>query len=121
MIVWPAPCPWIVTLALMSSSPAVPLSSLAPAIVSVKVPAGRMILLVPPCASAAMMADRSEMWPLASLPVLRFTATVSSSVLTWNVVGVTRSSSPSSPGRSPRRLAFPFRIGSLSMVHPSVR
>src|SRR5262249_15776509 len=94
-------------------------SPLAAGIVSVKSPAGRMILLLPPLASAAMMADRSETWPLASWPVFRFTATVSRNVLTRKVAGVTRPSSASSPGRSPRRLAFPLRDENLSMVHLS--
>ena len=49
-------------------------------------------------AFAAMMAERSEICPVASLPFCRFTATVSSVVLTWNVESTTRCSSPSSKG-----------------------
>ena len=55
-------------------------------------------MLEPPWASAAMMAERSEMWPVASLPVRRFTATVSSVVLTRNVDMTIRPSSGSNRG-----------------------
>ena len=58
-----------------SRSPVASASSLAPGIVSVNVPAGTMIVFDPLWASAAMMADRSEMCPLESLPFLRLTAT----------------------------------------------
>ena len=73
--------------------------------------------LAPPTATLdeiakLVMADRSE---------TTFAAVVSRSVLTWNVVGVTRSSSPSSPGRTPRRFAIPFRIEYFSMVFLSRR
>ncbi len=82
MIVWVAPRPWMETLASMSRSPLALPSPLAAGIVSVKFPAGRMILLFPPFASAAMMAERNETCPEASAPVLRLTATVSRSVFT---------------------------------------
>ena len=98
MMVLPAPRPAMLTLPLMSRSPAAPASSPAPAIVSVNVPAGTMILSEPPCALAAMIAERSEIWPEASLPDARLAATVSSVVLTRNVESTTRSSSHSSRG-----------------------
>ena len=71
--------------------------------------AGTMMVSAFGLALAAMIADRSEMCPEASLPVLRFTATVSSVVLTLNVESTTRSSSPSEPGRS----SSPCRASSL--------
>ena len=89
------PAPLMVRLPAMSRSPLAAWSSPAPAIVKVIVPGGRMIRFRPPLASAAMMADRSEMWPDASLPFLRSTATVSSSVLTRKVERATRGSSTS--------------------------
>jgi hypothetical protein len=49
-----------------------------------------MIEFESPWALAARMADRSE---------TMFAAVLSNSVFTWNVAGVTRASSPSSPGR----------------------
>ena len=79
------PLPLMVRLRVMSRSPVALASSFAPAIVNLIVPAGRLIVFEPPRASAAMMAERSEMWPEASLPVLRFAATVSSVVLTTKV------------------------------------
>ena len=72
MIVVPAPLPLIVRLLLMSSSP----------IVSVNVPAGRMIVSALGLALAASIAERREIWPAASWPVFMFTATVSSRVFT---------------------------------------
>jgi hypothetical protein len=61
-------------------------------------PLGKLIVSAPGWALAAMIADRSETCPCASLPVWRFTATVSSRVLTAKVVGTCRTSSDSSPG-----------------------
>ena len=46
------------------------------------VPAGRMIVSALGLALAAMMAERSEMWPVASLPVFKLTATVSRRLFT---------------------------------------
>ena len=91
--------PLIVRLSLISRSPVALLSSLAPAIVSVKVPAGSLIVLFLPLASAAMIADRSEMCPVESWPVLKFVATESTVVLTINVAGARRVSRASSRGR----------------------
>ena len=118
MIVWPVLLPLIVRLAEMSRSPLALPSPPVGGIVSVNVPAGSTIVSELGLALAAMMADRNEMWPEASLPVLRFTATVSSVVLTWNVERTTRPSSPSSAGRSRRTLALSFRFRKLNMLHP---
>jgi hypothetical protein len=63
----------------------------------------------PPRASAAMIAERSEICPDASFPVLRFAATVSSTVLTRNVAGAIRSSRASTLGRF--RVALRFLPG----------
>ena len=93
-----------------SRSPVASASSLAPGIVSVNVPAGTMIVFDPLCASAAMMADRSEMCPVESLPFFRLTATVSRVVFTRNVESWIRSSSDSKIGRRRVVLCFPFRI-----------
>ena len=60
----------MVTLRVMSRSPVAAASSPAPAIVSLKVPPGRMIVFEPPRALAAWMAERREICPLASLPLL---------------------------------------------------
>ena len=79
------PLPRMVRLPLISRSPVAPASSFAPGIVSLNVPAGSLIVFEPPRASAAMMAERSEMRPEASLPECRFTASVSSKVLTRKV------------------------------------
>ncbi len=92
--------PLIVRLPEISRSPVAPAVSPAPGIVRVNVPAGRMIWFEPPLASAAMMAERSETWPVASLPLRKFTATVSSVVLTRKVERTTRSSSRSGRGDS---------------------
>ena len=108
MMVLVEPLPWMVRLLVMSRSPVALASSPAPAMVSVKVPTGRMILLAPPCASAAWMAERNEMCPVASLPLPRFAATVSSVVLTLNVESTTRPSSPSSLGCIRGALRFPL-------------
>ncbi len=116
MIVLPAPLPWIETLAVMSRSPVAPLSAPVGASVSVNVPAGRTILLEPPCASAAWMAERNETCPLESLPVFKLTASVSSSVLTWNVLGVTRCSSHSRLGRERIVLRLPSPLRDLSKL-----
>ena len=64
------------------------------------------------------MADRSEMCPDASFPFLRFTATVSSVVLTLKVESNVRSSSPSSPGqmRKADRFALFWWAGILSIA-----
>ena len=64
------------------------------------VPLGRRIVSAPGWALAAMIADRSEIWPGESFPFWRFTATVSSTVLTAKTAGVCRTSSGSSPGRN---------------------
>ena len=70
-----------------------------------------------PLPSAAMIADRSEMWPVASWPVVRFFATVSENVLTLKVESTTRPSSPSSVGRSRRTLAFSLRLRKFNIGH----
>ena len=57
-----------------------------------------------PSRSAAWMAERSEMWPVASLPLFRFTATVSSVVLTRNVESNYAVFEPLEPGPEPRHL-----------------
>ena len=77
--------PLMLRLRLMSRSPVASLSSSAPGIVSTNIPQGRTIILERPRALAATIAERSEMWPEASFPVFRFTATVSKVVLTLNV------------------------------------
>jgi hypothetical protein len=66
-----------------------------------------------------MIADRSETWPCASLPVVRFTATVSSSVLTVKTAGVCLSSSDSNPGRHRVfRTPRPGRGFRAGLTHP---
>ena len=100
--------PLIVIFPLRSRSPVALASSLAPGIVSVNVPAGTMIELEPPWASAAMMADRSEIWPDESLPFCRLTATVSRVVLTRNVESCSRCSSASRTGSL--RVVFRFAL-----------
>ena len=66
----------------MSRSPVAALSSPLPAIDSVIVPCGKMILSALGFALAASIADRSEICPEASLPVFKLTATVSSRLFT---------------------------------------
>src|SRR5271167_2592393 len=92
--------PLIVTFPLISRSPVAALSSLAPAIVNLIVPFGRRIVSEFGLELVASMADRKEIWPEASLPVLRFTATVSSSVLTLKVERTNRTSRHSAHGRN---------------------
>ena len=81
-------------------------------------PAGKSIVSDLGLASAAMIAERSEIFPEASFPVLRFTATVSANVFTLNVESTTRSSSPSSLGLSRRTRALSFRLRKFNMLHP---
>ena len=103
--------PLIVTFPLISRSPVAALSSLAPAIVNLIVPFGSRIVSAFGLELAASMADRNEIWPDASFPVLRFTATVSSRVLTLNVERTRRVSSASPRGRNrARRLASRVRV-----------
>ena len=118
MIVWPLVLPLIVTFAEMLRSPLELPSPPVGGMVSVNVPAGSTIVSDLGLASAAMIADRSEMFPEASFPLLRFTATVSENVLTLNVESTTRSSSPSSLGLSRRTRALSFRLRKLNMLHP---
>ena len=87
--------PLIVTFPLISRSPVAALSSLAPAIVNLIVPFGSRIVSEFGLELAASIADRNEIWPDASFPVLRFTVTESSSVLTLNVERTRRVSSDS--------------------------
>ena len=101
------PLPWMVRFPLISRSPVALASSFAPGIVNLNVPAGSLIVFEPPRASAAMMAERSEMWPEASLPVWRFTASVSSVVLTRKVERTRRVSSSSPRGRNRRPPCIP--------------
>src|SRR6516225_1613729 len=85
-------------------------------------PAGKLIVSAPGLALAAMIADRSETWPCASVPVWRFAATVSSKVLTVKTAGVCRTSSDSSPGRHRfRRLSRPDRAFVLAVRGPLFR
>ena len=98
--------PLIVTFPLISRSPVAALSSLGPTIVSLIVPAGSRIVSEFGLELAASMADRSEIWPDASFPVLRFTATVSSNVLTLKVERTRRASRHSGLGR----MAVGFRF-----------
>src|SRR5262249_30467553 len=66
------------------------------------------------------MAERSEMCPVASLPLFRLTAAVSSAVLTLNVDSTTRPSSPSSRGciRGARRFCFSCRVRERNIENP---
>jgi len=80
-----------------------------------KVPAGTLIVFLPPWVSAAMMAERSEICPVESWPVLRFVATESTVVFTVKVAGASRSSSDSSLGRDPPPF-LPFRQLSGTLV-----
>ena len=98
MIVAREPAPLMVRLLVTSRSPLALASSLAPVIVSFDMPLRSLIVLETPFASAAMMAERSGMWPVASLPVRKSTATVSRVVLTWNVDMTIRCSSISNCG-----------------------
>ena len=63
MMVVPAPDPLIVKWLVMSRSPAAPLFSPVPGMVSLKRPAGKTTVSAMPRKSAAMMAERSEIFP----------------------------------------------------------
>ena len=103
--------PLIVTFPLISRSPVAASSSLAPTIVNWIVPFGSRIVSEFGLELAASIADRKEIWPDASFPVFKFTASVSSSVLTLKVERTRRSLQRSPHGRNrARRLASRVRI-----------
>src|SRR4051794_29506251 len=98
MIVAAAPAPWMVTLLVMFRSPVCPAVSLDPAMVSLYVPAGTMIVLGPGLALAWRIASRSEKSPGTALA--SFSSAV---VLTVKVDSSARVSSTSNRPMRDRR------------------